>query len=304
MNEKEKNFISGIIYLHNDLDGAVRFIDAINREFKDHFEKYELIVVNDASTDGSAAKIKAWAQDQVCTLTLVNMSLYHGREDAMNAGIDTAIGDYVYEFDSTQMTYEPSLIYEAYERAVAGNDIVCVSPCHMKLGSRLFYKIFNDSSKTGYRIQTEAFRLVTRRAVNRVHASSLYMPYRKAAYAASGLRMVTISFDGCVTDSQIGRTSLAIDSLALYTNAGFKISIGVTAFMSAVALFAFLYTVVTYLVGRPIEGWTTLMLVISFGFLGLFITISILIKYASLNIEMNFRRQKYLIESIEKIDRK
>ena len=303
MRDKEKSFMSGVVYLHNDSDSAVKFLDTINQVFKEHFETYELIVVNDASTDESVEKIKAWAQDHDSMLTLINMSRYHGREDAMNAGIDTAIGDYVYEFDSTQMPYESNLIYNAYETAIEGNDIVCVCPNHMKLGSRLFYKIFNSSSNTKYQIQTEAFRLVTRRAINRVHTSNLYMPYRKAAYAASGLSMVAITFDGQVTDSQIGRASLAIDSLALYTNAGFKISIGVTAFMAAVALFALLYTVVIYILGKPIEGWTTLMLVITFGFLGLFVIISILIKYASLSIDMSFRRQKYLIENIERINR-
>lgn len=302
MNDKEKSFISGIVYLHNEPNDAIRFFDVTNQVFKEHFEKYELIVVNDASTDGAVAKIKAWAQDHDCMLTLINMSRYHGREDAMNAGIDTAIGDYVYEFDSTQMFYDPSLIFEAYKRAVEGNDIVCVCPSHMKLGSRLFYKIFNNNSKTKYHLQTDVFRLVTRRAINRAHASSSYMPYRKAAYAASGLSMVAIYFDGRAADEQIGRASLAVDSLALYTNAGFKISIGVTVFMSVVAFLALLYTVITYLIGKPIEGWTTLMLVMTFGFLGLFIILSILIKYASLNIDMNFRKQKYLIESIEKIN--
>lgn len=302
MRDKEKSFISGVVYFHNDSDSAVKFLDAIDRVLKEHFETYELIVVNDASTDESVAKVKAWAQDRGCTLTLINMSRFHGREDAMNAGIDTAIGDYVYEFDSVQMPYDPSLIYEAYERAVEGNDIVCVCPKHMRFGSRLFYKVFNDNSKTKYQLQTDVFRLVTRRAVNRAHASSSYMPYRKAAYAASGLSMVAMTFDGQTRDEKLGRASLAIDSLALYTNAGFRISIGVTAFMSVVAFLALLYTVITYLIGKPIEGWTTLMLVMTFGFLGLFIILSILIKYASLNIDMSFRRQKYLIESIEKIN--
>ena len=302
MRDKEKSFISGVVYLHNDSDSAVKFFDAIDQVLNEHFETYELIVVNDASTDESVAKIKAWAQDHDCTLTLINMSRFHGREDAMNAGIDTAIGDYVYEFDSVQMPYAPSLIYDAYERAVEGNDIVCVCPKHMRFGSRLFYKVFNDNSKTKYQLQTDVFRLVTRRAINRAHASSSYMPYRKAAYAASGLSMVAMSFEGQTRDEKLGRASLAIDSLALYTNAGFKISIGVTAFMSVVAFLALLYTVITYLIGKPIEGWTTLMLVMTFGFLGLFVILSILIKYASLNIDMTFRRQKYLIESVEKIN--
>lgn len=32
----------------------------------------------------------------------------------MNAGLDAAIGDYVYEFDSTQTPYPIELVFESY----------------------------------------------------------------------------------------------------------------------------------------------------------------------------------------------
>ena len=46
MRDKEKSFISGVVYLHNDSDSAVKFFDAIDRVLNEHFETYELIVVN------------------------------------------------------------------------------------------------------------------------------------------------------------------------------------------------------------------------------------------------------------------
>ena len=59
------------------------------------------------------------------------------------------------------------------------------------------------------------YALVSRRAINRVHASSPHLPYRKAAYAASGLAMADLEFDGRLTDRAAGRFRLAVDSLAL-----------------------------------------------------------------------------------------
>ena len=56
-------------------------------------------------------------------------------------------------------------------------------------------------------------------------------------------------------------------------------------------------------IGKPIAGWTTTMLVVSFGFLGLFFVLSIVIKYLSLNIDMSFRRLKYLVESVERVQK-
>ena len=73
--------------------------------------------------------------------------------------------------------------------------------------------------------------------------------------------------------------------------------------MMLVTLTELIYAVVVYFMGIPIVGWTTTLLVISFGFLGLFFSQSIIIKYLSLNLDMAFRKQKYLIESIEKVQK-
>lgn len=300
---KEKNFISAVVYLHNDGEQGVHFFDALNQRLDEHFEKYELIAVNDACTDDTIVQIKKWAKNITKPLTILNMSLYQSRENAMNAGLDASIGDYVLEFDSAAMPYDLKIVFDAYQTALKGNDIISVCPKKMTGSSKIFYNIFNKCSKSQYQIKTEAFRLVTRRAINRVHASSAYLPYRKAAYAASGLKMAAITFDGKMVDEQKGRISLAIDSLALYTAAGYRVSFGITLIMMAIALFETVYTLVVYLIGRPIEGWTTTMLVLTFGFSGLFFILSIIIKYITLMLEMIFKRQKYLIESIEKIQK-
>ena len=287
--------------MHNSSDNVVSFFKSVNSVLDEHFEQYELIAVNDSCTDNTVKLLRDWAKGLEKPLTILNMSVYHGLEDAMNAGLDASIGDYVYEFDSPQMPYDKNLIWEAYSKTIEGNDIVCVSPSKMTGSSKLFYGIFNANSHSSYSISTDAFRLVTRRAINRVHASNSYMLYRKAAYAASGLRMTSIYFNGNVSNIQRNKLSLAINSLALYTNAGYKASIGLTLFMMSAALIEFIYTVVIYEIGKPIEGWTTTMLVITFGFVGLFFILSIVIKYLSLNINMIFIKQKYLIENIEKI---
>ena len=242
-----------------------------------------------------------WEQD--APLTILHMSIYHGLEDAMNAGLDAAIGDYVYEFDSTELCYAPTLIMQAYRAALDGSDIVSVCPRTVRGGSSLFYKVFNAHSQSAYRLRTDAFRLVTRRAINRVHASSTHLPYRKAAYAASGLRMVDPEFDGQLTVKQKGRFNLALDSLTLYTNFGFKASVTVTLCMMALALAELIYTLVIFATGHPVEGWTTTMFVITVGFAGLFAVLTIVVKYLSLLLNLTFRQQKYLVESIEKLQK-
>ena len=303
MMNKEKNFVSAVVYLHNDGTRAAEFCALLVQELEAHFDQYELVAVDDACTDDTVPRLRQFAANMVKPLTILHMSLYQGLEAGMNAGLDAAIGDYVYEFDSTRHPYEPSMVFAAYQTALKGNDIVSVCPSRTTGGSGLFYKVFNASSHSAYKLRTDAFRLVTRRAINRVHASSEHLPYRKAAYAASGLKMADLEVDGVLPNTEQGRWNLAMDSLALYTDAGFKASTGITMFMMILALAELLYTVVVFATGHPIEGWTTTMLVLTVGFAGLFAVLTILVKYLSLLLDLTFKKQKYLVESIEKIQK-
>ena len=298
---KEKNFISAVVYLHNDGAQAVRFFKALNAVLDQHFEQYELVAVDDACADDTIPTLRDWAKALEKPLTILHLSLHQGRETAMNAGLDASIGDYVYEFDSTELCYPAAMIFDAYRTALQGSDIVSVCPKATLSG--LFYRIFNANSHSNYQLRTDAFRLVTRRAINRVHASSAHLPYRKAAYAACGLKMTDLEFDGKVGAGAPHRFNLAIDSLALYTDAGFKASVGITLFMLALALAELVYTLVIFATGHPVAGWTTTMFVITVGFAGLFAVLAIVVKYLSLLLELTFKQQKYLVESIEKLQK-
>lgn len=303
MTNKEKNFVSAVVYLHNDGARAAEFCALLVKELEAHFDQYELVAVDDACTDDTVPLLRQFAADMAKPLTILHMSLYQGLEAGMNAGLDAAIGDYVYEFDSTRHPYAPSMVFAAYQTALKGNDIVSVCPSRTTGGSGLFYKVFNAYSHSKYQLRTDAFRLVNRRAINRVHASSAHLPYRKAAYAASGLKMVDLEFDGKLTDKTLGRFNLALDSLALYTDAGFKVSIGITLCMMLVAVAELVYTLVVFATGHPVAGWTTTMFVITLGFAGLFAVLTIVVKYLSLLLSLVFKQQKYLVESVEKLQK-
>ena len=305
--DREKSFISAVVYLHNDGERAAAFFRMLDAVLAEHFEQYELVAVDDACDDGTVPALRQWAKDAQNPLTIVRLSVHQGLELAMNAGLDAAIGDYVYEFDSTAPAadpdFDPQLIFAAYTRVLQGYDIVSVCPRRSRGSSALFYRLFNASSQGSGRLRTDTFRLVTRRAINRVHASNPYLAYRKAAYAASGLRLDDIEYDGCAGAGPGHRLTLAFDSLALYTTFGFRASAGLTLAMMVLALLELVYTVAVFCAGHPIEGWTTTMLVLTLGFAGLFAVLTVVVKYLSLLVDLTFRKQKYLVESVEKLQK-
>ena len=130
---KEKNFISAVVYLHNDGVRAVKFFKLLTEQLDAHFEQYELIAVDDACTDDTVPLLRDWAKDLTRPLTFLHMSLFQRLEPCMNAGLDAAIGDYVYEFDTTDVPYPADMIFAAYQTALTGSDIVSVCPLPLRL---------------------------------------------------------------------------------------------------------------------------------------------------------------------------
>ena len=66
-------------------------------------------------------------------------------------------------------------------------------------------------------------------------------------------------------------------------------------------LFSSIYTVIVFFSGRPIEGYTTIMLLMSGSFFGVFSILAVIVKYLSVLIELVFSKQNQIVESIEKI---
>lgn len=74
-----------------------------------------------------------------------------------------------------------------------------------------------------------------------------------------------------------------------------------TALMMLVAALTGVYTVTVFIVGNPVEGWTTTMLFIAVAFFGLFGILTVVVKYLQMLIELVFKRKKYVFESVEKV---
>ena len=71
--------------------------------------------------------------------------------------------------------------------------------------------------------------------------------------------------------------------------------------MMLLSMVMLIYTLVTYFSAHPVEGWTTTVLFMSLGFLGLFGILTIVVKYLQLLVDMIFRRKHYSFESVTKI---
>lgn len=311
MNIKENNFVSAVVCLHKRDTNVENFLEMINKIFYTNFKKYELICVNDEAENAVIDEVKRFKQKhEDVIVTIINLGFQHGLEASMNAGIDLAIGDFVFEFDSSYVDYSEELIMEVYRKALEGYDIVAAVPPKnkRKVTSRMFYAVYNHFSETKNKLVTERFRVISRRAINRVSAYSKTIPYRKAIYASSGLNITSILYNSenikesgeCFDDNEKNNT--AIDALVLFTNMAYKVSFAISVIMAIFMVVTGVYTVVAYFgQNKPVAGWAPLMGLISAGFFALFLLITVIIKYLDVLMKLVFRRQKYSIANIEKL---
>lgn len=310
INNKEQKLISVVIYLHNNEDKIVSFVKDIIEKVDEIFAKFEIIIVNDCSYDRSVAHLKNDKTLSQYTISILNMSIHQGLEISMSAGIDISMGDFVYEFDDLNVDYDFGLIRESYNKIISGFDIVSVSPKTANtFFSRLFYKVFNKYSKSRHKLRSDRFRILSRRAINRAYSISKSVPYRKALYANSGLNLEVIEYapsGKTVSENEkvkgVFRNRMAINALIIYTNLAFNISIGITLALFLFTVFTVFYVCIIYFSGnKPIEGWTTTMLLMSGSFSGIFFILAIIIKYLSLIIELVYSKKTYLVESVERL---
>jgi dolichol-phosphate mannosyltransferase len=309
ISNKGKQFVSLVVYIYNDENNIKPFWASVVQAFVDNFEKIEIICVNDKSDDASTevirSTVKALPQNNI--VSILNISSHQGVETAMNAGVDLAIGDLIFEFDSIVGDITEGLIVEAYQKAVGGYDIVTVTPQKTyDFLSSVFYKILNwGMNEKANPITREGFRIVSRRALNRIESLNLYVPYRKAVYAKCGLPSARLSYVNnrrVKKEKMSNRVNLAVESLILFTDVIQKLSLFICLSFASFAVIVAIYTVAAYFgVNKPIPGWAPTMGFLSVGFFGMFFLFTIVFKYLSVLLNTVFIKQRYIVESIEKI---
>ena len=225
----------------------------------------------------------------------------------MNVGRDAAIGDFVFEFDDVLIDFDTDVIDQVYQKSLEGYDIVSArGDGKVRFTSRMCYDLFNRYSHGSGKIGPEKFRLLSRRAINRIRSMGKYIPYRKAVYANCGLATAVVEYVSGGTEVRKRkfreRSSLAIDSFIFFTGILEKISAVVSGLFLIITVGVGIYIITDiFNVNKPVEGWVSTMAFLAFGFFGVFALITIVLKYLSVLLNLEFKQQRYIVSDIEKV---
>ncbi len=309
--EKENKFISAVVYMYNEQKNIQNFIKCLHHYLSTRFAKYEIICVDDASSDESVSRVKDIVKNEkLANVSLISMDIYQGRELAMEAGVDLSIGDYVYELEWIDM-YDPEhyedVLWKAYVTALQGYDIVsCPSVGPKTASTSIFYKIYNNCSLSYIPLVPERFRIVTRRAINRVSRMNKTIVYRKALYANCGLKGTILGIpESSRNDTQKNvkrnKSKLGTTVLLSYTAFYQKIASAIGGVLIINLFFSIINFLYQFIINEGIGILSEIWLLNSFFAIIIGSMLGIALKYLELILELVLKKENYVVGSVDKL---
>lgn len=238
----------------------------------------ELVLVDDGSTDGTAAEMRALAErdDLPYRVHYLLLSRNFGKEGALLAGLSAARGEWVCTMDA-DMQDPPSLLPQMYEDILTERwDSVATrratregEPPVRSAFARLFYRIINRISDAEVVDGARDFRLMSRSFVDAVLSMTERNRFTKGIYGWVGFRTKWVPYEN--VERAAGETKWSFWSLARYAVSGIiAFSTAPLAVASVLGLaFCLLALVMAVVVvvraavfGDPVSGWPSLMTVI------------------------------------------
>jgi dolichol-phosphate mannosyltransferase len=200
MNRQERPRVSVVFSFRNEAENIPTMIGRVEKVFAALNADYELIYVNDASTDGSLS-ILLGQRERNPRVKIVNMSRRFGVAEGVLAGMRTARGDVVVYMDA-DLQDPPEVIPSLIERWRAGADVVHTVRTHrrgesaMKMAAtRLAYRIIQLGSSIELPVDAGDFKLLSRAAVDHLLQVRESDPYLRGLVVWLGFNQAVVPYE-------------------------------------------------------------------------------------------------------------
>ena len=202
MSNRARPVLSLVVPLHNEAENVAPLLERIGTvvdRLRDDFD-YEIVLVNDGSTDDTAAAIRR-EMERRPHIVLINLSRNFGHQLAATAGLEMAAGDAVVLMDG-DLQDPPELIEAFLQRWREGYDVVYAvrrtRPGESRfkvLTARAFYRIINRLTKIAIPLDAGDFRLMSRRVVDALRRSPERNRFLRGMVSWVGFNQTAIEYD-------------------------------------------------------------------------------------------------------------
>lgn len=244
---QELPMVSVVVPIYNEEEIVVPFHEAVSEVLKNAIDDWEVVYVNDGSTDSSLELLKG-LQAIDPHVVVVELSRNWGHMGAISAGLKTASGRAVILMDG-DFQDPPVVIPELIDAWRNGAEIV-VGVRRSREESRkflavlfpLFYKVLGALSDYPIPLNAGIFGLMDRKAVDSVIAMREKNRYLPGMRAWVGFRNAIVYYDrhdragGDGKLSFISRIKYAMDAITGFSYKPLRLSLGLFGFSMSVAI--------------------------------------------------------------------
>jgi len=264
--------VSVVAPIYNEGPGVERFVRRLTEVLGDAGLRYELVLVDDGSTDDSWDRIvrQAMLDDRVRGLQL---SRNFGKEPAVLAGLEHAAGDAVVVIDS-DLQHPPTAIPAMVQRWRDGAHVVEAVKRNRtgqgllgRVGGRVFNRAFTRLTQVDL-VNATDFRLLSRPALEALLRLPEHSSFFRGTSSWIGFRRQTIEVD---IDHRAGGASrwtfrslfrLAVNGLTSFTSAPLHLVTLVGLAFAGFAVVLGAQTLIRWLRGGSVAGFPTVILLL------------------------------------------
>jgi polyisoprenyl-phosphate glycosyltransferase len=248
--------------LHRRLSGAC--CSAGTRE-------YEIVLINDGSLDGTWRAIKGLC-DADPHVVGIDLARNHGHQLALTAGLEAARGDLIFILDS-DLQDPPELLEEMLAAMDRENADVVYGRRRRRQGENwfkrataaIFYRVFASLSETEFPLDAGDFRLVQRRVIAVLNQMPEHHRFIRGMISWIGFKQVPFDYDraprltGKTKYPSSKMMALAFDAITGFSILPLRLASVIGALAGMIAILLFVYTLVRYLSGETVAGWSSIM---------------------------------------------
>lgn len=307
----KRKLISVVIPCYNEEENILPMYERLTKVFAQLLKySYEIIYVNNGSTDGSE-KIFAKLANKDKNVIVISLSRnFYKSQGAYTAGLDYAAGDAAVLIDG-DIQDPPEKIPELIKKWEEGYDVVYgvrikrSESLFRKIGYKLFYQLFHRLSYIKMPVDAGDFSLLDKKVVEIFRQLPERNRYIRGLRAWVGFKSTGVPYErqerykGFTTNSLIDNVNWALFAIFSFSYAPLGLISWLAFFtvgLSAIAIV--IYTALYFIYPGAPRGFQTLLIIILFlGGIQL-ICFSIIAQYLGIMFEEIKRRPKYIIKEI------
>ena len=313
--QKIDEMVSVVAPAYNEEENIELFYTTMKKVLDSVTNSWEIICVNDGSKDTTLEKLLALhVKDE--RVKVINLSRNFGKEVALTAGLDHAIGDAIVPID-IDLQDPPELITDMVKLWKEGYDVVYATRMKRdgesfikKFTANMFYRVIGKISNINIPRDTGDYRLIDKKVLYELKQLRETHRFMKGLFAWVGYKQISLPYNrharhaGETTFNYWKLWNFAIEGITSFSIAPLQIATYLGVFVS---LFAFFYSIIiiakTLMFGADVPGYPSIM--VTMLFLGgvQLITIGIIGEYVGRIYNEVKQRPLYIISDINGVDK-